>query len=210
MRRRVFKWTQGFAPRLINVLEQEERIARRLDREKIIVGLDLSLSAAACACVSLPWDGSIAAVRTLIVGRKLPNDAPPEAQVRRLDDVSNEICRFCAGADAVYVEEYAFSQGQSRAHALGELGGVAKVRLLERCGLVAIPVHNNTARKTLLQHVPSARGKPKGFVKKWVLCNVRRLGGQAATWTDDQVDAFVVMNEGIAREGGIPLSFAGE
>ena len=211
MRRRVYKWTEGHAPRLVNVLDAAaQKLFAERSESRIVVGLDLSLTAAACARVALPWGGSVDAVDTLIFGQRLANDASPEDQIRRLDAASKEICRFCASATAVYVEEYAFSRGQSRAHALGELGGAVKLRLFERCGIVAIPVHNNTARKTLLQHVPSARGKPKGFVKKWVVRNVQRLGGRAARWTDDEVDAFVAMNEGVAREGGIPLSFLGE
>lgn len=177
-----------------------------------LVGLDLSLrAAAACAIPYDAWDGKLDYVRTMMFGYDLPNTASPKDKLARIHSIADGVTKFCAGVDAkaIYIEEYAFSQGQAHAHEIGEVGGVVKHRLFRKLGLVTIPVANNTARKTLLVKLPSPRGKPKGYVKSWVWANVRRLEGSARVWTNDEVDAFVIANHGIAAEGSTALSFEG-
>lgn len=173
-------------------------------RRLVVVGLDLSLRAAAAAKVTVPWDGDLEDVRTHIVGADLPNDASPEDVARRLQLIANKLADFCAGADVVYVEEYAFSARASRAHSIGEVGGAVKLRLFERLGKAPRPIPPATARKTMLQKLPRAEVKP------FVVRNVRRLGAPADKWTDDQIDAFVILNHGVMLQGGTPLSFLGE
>jgi hypothetical protein len=47
-------------------------------------------------------------------------------------------------------------------------------------------------------------------VKAFAVRNVKRLGGPASGWTDDQIDAFVIMNHGVMLQGGTALTFPGE
>lgn len=171
---------------------------------RVVVGLDLSLRAAAAARVTLPWDGDLEDVITRVVGQDLSAGSEPEAYARRLDLIATAIADFCEGADAVYVEEYAFSSMSKRAHSLGEVGGVVKLELFRRSGRSPTPVTASTARKTMLQKLPRAGVKP------FTMRNVRRLGPPANKWTEDQIDAFVTMNHGVMLEGGVALTFLGE
>ena len=171
---------------------------------RVVVGLDLSLRAAAAAKVTLPWDGDLEDVVTRVIGDEVSKDSAPEAYARRLDLIAKSMVDFCDGADVVYVEEYAFSQMSKRAHSLGEVGGVVKLELFRRLGHAPIPVTASTARKTMLQKLPR-----KG-VKEFTMRNVRRLGAPADRWTEDQIDAFVCLNHGVMLQGGIALTFAGE
>lgn len=88
-------------------------------------------------------------------------------------------------ADVVAVEDYAFSQGQSQAHALGELGGVVKLAMHENIG----DVHPLTA-----SHVRSCLGKFSGKGVKEQVHKVVRSMGVPEVWTGDVIDAFVVAN----------------
>jgi len=176
----------------------------RVDAPLVIVGLDLSLRSAAGAKVRLPWDGDLEDVQTCVVGVDLENDATPEDVARRLEIISSRLVDFCGDATSVFVEEYAFSARKSRAHAIGEVGGTVKLDVFRRLGHAPKPIPPATARKTMLQKLPGAD------VKSWVVRNVRRLGGPTGGWTDDQIDAFVVMNHGVMLKGGVALTFAGE
>jgi hypothetical protein len=118
----------------------------RVDARRVVVGLDLSLRAAAAAKVVLPWDGDLEDVRTCVVGADLPHGAEAHEVVRRLQLIACRLADFCAGADAVYVEEYAFSAQASRAHSIGEVGGVVKLKIFERLGKAPVPVPPATAR----------------------------------------------------------------
>lgn len=173
-------------------------------RRVTIVGLDLSLRAAAAAKVVLPWDGSLDDVSTCIAGHQLALTATPAERTERLLLIANRLADFCATADHVFIEEYAFSASQAHAHAIGEIGGVVKVWLRNRLNLDAVPVQASSARKTMLQKCPNKDAK------KFVVRNVKRLGSPATGWTDDQIDAFVVMNHGVMLQGGVALTFAGE
>jgi Holliday junction resolvasome RuvABC endonuclease subunit len=89
------------------------------------------------------------------------------------------------GCQVVAVEQYAFSRGESRAHALGELGGVVKLALLD-AGLEVVPLTASHARSCL--------GKfPRAKPKKHVAVLVKSLGCPEQ-WSDDVIDSFVVAN----------------
>lgn len=179
---------------------------------KTIVGLDLSLTAAAACALPKKWDHDMKSARTMVVGYGVSNAEGEEARLERLDDIAEAIVKFCMmnHAVAVGVEDYAFSQGQSRAHALGEAGGVVKLEIYRRLQLTTIPIVASTARKTLLQKLPSPRGQKKGFLKEFVVRNVRRLKGPTLKWTDDEIDAFVIANHRRMLAGETAMSYLGE
>lgn len=139
-------------------------------------------------------------------GKKLDNNASPDEQLDRIEMIAKRIVDFCKqrNAEAVYVEEYAFAQGRSRAHALGELGGEVKRQARRRLGFAVQPIVASQARKTLLMKVPRAKSKV------FVIRNVQRLGGQTKYWTDDEIDAFVIANHGLMLRGGVAMGFDGE
>lgn len=171
----------------------------------MIIGLDLSLRAAAACAIPVGWDHDLRAVRTRVSGGPLKQDASPKERLQRICRISADIVVFCREhqVERVYVEEYAFAQGASHAREIAELGGVVKFRLFERFGLVAEPVVASRARKLLLQKLP------RKDVKAWIVANVKRLPG-AALWSPDECDAFVVCNAGVELAGGTAMSFAGE
>src|SRR5262249_2191330 len=148
------------------------------------------------------WDQDIASVRTTISGYDLPKDASEELQAERRERIADEIVRFCRknNAIAVALEEFAFSQGQSRAHALGELGGVVKHELRRNLGITPIPITASRARKILLQRLPRSE------VKGYVVYNVKRLEG-TSLWTNDEVDSFCVANALLMMVGGTCMTF---
>jgi Holliday junction resolvasome RuvABC endonuclease subunit len=173
-----------------------------------IVGLDLSLRAAAACALPRGWNYDMKRVRTMVVGENVSNAEGEDARIRRLDKIASAIVAFCKSnhAIAIGVEDYAFSQGQSRAHALGELGGVVKLEIFKALGIAPLPIVASTARKTLLQ-----RARVKGMKDKdYVIHNVQRLGPVAQRWTNDEIDAFVIANAMVERAGGIALTYEGE
>lgn len=169
-----------------------------------VVGLDLSLRNAAAAKVTLPWDGDLEDVSTTIVGYGLEHEATATDTVERLLHISNALARFCEDATVVYVEQYAFTSMTTRAHSIGEVGGAVKLQCYADHGLAPIPIPPATARKTMLGKLP------RKDVKKWTVRNVHRLGAPATGWTEDQIDAFVIMNHGVMLQGATALSFDGE
>lgn len=170
----------------------------------MIIGLDLSLRAAAACAIPIDWSHELGEVRTCVSGSALAQSATPADRLKRIMAISLGIVAFCRAhrAKHVYIEEYAFAQGASHAREVAELGGVLKFRLYDQLGIVAVPVVASRARKLLLQKLP------RKDVKAWVVANVKRLPG-AADWTPDEVDAFVVANAGVELAGGTAMSFAG-
>lgn len=178
-----------------------------------IVGLDLSLRATACAAIPLDWaTQDLAAVRMKILGAELTKTATREETIDRMIDIADGVIKFCHEVQArgVFLEDHAFGMGGQNANQTIEMTGIVKAWLREHWGVAAIPVASASARKTLLQHVPSSRGQPKGFVKKFVARNVQRLGPVAQAWTLDEIDAFVVANHGLMVRGGVAMTFMGE
>jgi hypothetical protein len=170
----------------------------------VIIGLDLSLRAAAACAVPVEWGHDLTVVQTGEWGEPLKADATPEQRVKRISGIVEGVVKFCFHASHVFVEEMAFAQSGSHAREVAELTGAVKHRLHRDLGIVAIPVVASHARKVLLQRLP------KREVKGYVIANVRRLGGPALAWSADVIDALVVMNLGVELAGGTAMSFAGE
>lgn len=173
---------------------------------RYVLGLDLSLRAAAACIVPLDWDGaSLGQLRTCVVGEALANDADECMRLGRLHHIAEGLVAFCRahGVKHAFVEQYAFSQTGAHARSIAEVGGVVKYRLFRKLGIVCEPVVASSARKLLLTKCP------KKDVKKFVVKNVRRLGGTAREWTEDEVDAFVVANMGMYLVGKPHMNFDG-
>jgi hypothetical protein len=206
MRRRVQRWTVG--------QPVPAKSSKRFDKSRngSVVGLDLSLTGTACVSIPLAWTQDLSEVRTKRLGYKLKNDATPTEKIERMITIADGVIEFCTLVQArhVYLEDHAFGAGGANANQTIEMTGIVKGWLRDQWGVTAIPVHASSARKTLLQHVLSPRGQPKGWVKKWVANNVRRLGGPILEWTEDEIDAFVIANHALMIQRGMSMSFLGE
>lgn len=175
-----------------------------------VVGLDLSLTATAACALPMPWDGSVARIRTRIFGSKLTNDATPEQQAERRAAIADGVLAFCREVEATHVgyEEYAHNMSaQKNAAMTRELGGVVKDRLFVGWTVVPVAIVASSARKILLGVIPK---QGKGQTKPYVVRNVKRLGAPVDGWTDDEIDAFVVANAMLERAGSTALFFQGE
>lgn len=135
----------------------------------------------------------------------MSKDPTPYERLMRIASIAEGITSFCEKmkATAVYVEEYAYSQVSSHATGLGEVGGVVKLEIYRRLGIISVPIVASSARKMLLMKCPQRDPKP------FVQYNVQRLGGPTKDWTGDEIDAFVVANAGLADIGGMAMSFPG-
>lgn len=160
---------------------------------KIVVGLDLSLTATgvAAAC-AICWSIDLSRVSTFAVGEKLPRDASAQLRASRLALITNKIVEYVAACECknVFVEGYSYGK-QFTAHQLGELGGAVKYALWERRGVAAMPVPPTSVRKFFLGR--SGKGS-----KDAVADALKKL---SAPFKGDEGDAFVVMNFGIAELG---------
>lgn len=172
-----------------------------------IIGLDLSLRAAALCAIPIGWDGSsLGRIITRVFGGDVP-DASPRAHMRRMHGIAEGITTFCRDhhVHRVFVEEYAFSTGrEAQSSRVRESGGVVKYRLWRKLGLIAEPVVASSARKTLLTKCPQKGAKD--FATK----NIRRLEGSARDWSEDERDAFCIANHGMMLCGQVAMTFVGE
>lgn len=172
----------------------------------MIVGLDLSLRAAAACWMPKGWKGDTRKLKVGTWGHDLKKESSDAERLDRMILIAESIVGWIVNVGevkAVYVEDYAFSMRSSSISGLHESGGVVKVEIYRRLKLVPKPVPSSSCRKTLLQKLPRAD------VKKFTEQNVRRLKGEALYWNGDEVDAFCVANHGMMLEGGTPLSFLG-
>lgn len=183
-----------------------DRHARIGSTPRYIAGLDLSINASAVCIIPRTWDQKLGPVKTFVSANpKLPNDAPEDDRLDRYEKNARCIADFLwhYPIEAIYFEQYAFSQGQSKAHALGENGGIIKSLIRQKVKLTPEAVVASSARKTLLGKCPNSGAKE--YVRK----NVRRLEGSAREWGDDEIDAFVIANHGLMLCGGVAMTFEG-
>jgi len=174
-----------------------------------VVGIDLSLRAAAAVAIPLPWDHDLGKVKTFKAGYALTERATSKERVQRIAQLGKEIAGFCLKmrTQRVGIEDYAYSAKSAHQHQTFECGGHLKVEILELLDLEVHTIAASSARKTLLGVVPRLG---QGQTKPWVVRNVKRLGGPTEAWTDDECDAFVVANRVLADAGGVALAFDGE
>lgn len=160
----------------------------------ILMGLDLSLTAASAAALNVHWDGRFDRVFTRTVGMPLARDATDLGRARRTEVIATEIVNFARGlaVTEAWIEGYAFNMRTS-AHSLGELGGVVRLELV-RAGISIRTANMSTARKLLLGKVPR-----KGA--KVAAAQALRAAGSPA-WTLDESDAFVCANLGLSEHAG--------
>jgi Holliday junction resolvasome RuvABC endonuclease subunit len=185
------------------------RHVESIQRGAHVVGIDLSLRAAAACAIPFPWDHDLEKVRMLRAGYALGMAATAKERIERIAQLAHDISIFCLNVKAcrIGIEDYAFSKSSAHQHQTFETGGALKVAVLELLDLEVYPITASTARKTLLGVVPRLGA---GKTKPWVVRNVKRLGGPTEGWTDDEADAFVVANRVLADAGGIAMAFDGE
>lgn len=170
----------------------------------IVMGLDLSLTASAAVVIPHKWKlGDWKRLKTHVVGSNLLQEASQNDKLARLDLISLELVYFARANKVTHicVEQYAFSQKLTRAHALGELGGVVKLDLKRELGIVAEPVVASSARKFLCGKLPQKD------VKAFVIAQLKMMGANFKT--DDEADAFVVANWCLSETGQVALSVGG-
>lgn len=176
-----------------------------------VVGLDMSMTATAACALPLPWNHDLAHVRMLVTGEQIKGASThtPWQRAMRIAKIAHDVKQFCVlhHAEFIAAEDYAYGAGGQHTTPIIELGGVVKNLILSTFDLGVERVSASSARKTLLQHVPRLG---RGETKPWVVRNVKRLGGPAAKWTDDECDAFVIANAALELAGGTALSFPGE
>ena len=158
-----------------------------------IVGIDIGARFAAFVGVPLNWDGDWKRVLSLVIGEPLRRDASDLERVRRCESIAMQGARFAVsnGADAAWIEGYAFSQNTA-AHVLAEVGGCVRLELA-RAGIALHTANMGTSRKLLLGRLPR-----KG-AKDAVIATLRAAG--AMFETPDEYDAFTAANLGLAAAG---------
>lgn len=164
----------------------------------VLLGLDLSATAAGVVTAPLDWDGQWSRVRSVVIGEKLRRDATDLERVRRTENIATRIVAFARsqGATAAYIESYAYAQAGA-AYVLAELGGVVRLELV-RAGLAIHTANMSSARKLLLGKVP--KSDPKGAC----FAVLHAAGARFASM--DESDAFVAANFGMAELGGYTLA----
>lgn len=139
-------------------------------------------------------------------GAELSKDSTVEERLERMMKIADDIVGFChrVGARRVFIEDHAFGLASTaNANQTIEMTGIVKAAVKLSIGCAPIPIHSAKARSILLQKLP--RKGAKDFAQR----NVKRLKG-VTTWTEDEIDAFVVANAGIMLSGGVAMSFPGK
>jgi hypothetical protein len=159
-----------------------------------LLGLDLSVTAAAAVAVPCDWDGRWSRVRSIVVGERLRRNASDAERARRTETIASRLVAFAreTGATRAWIESYGYSMRTS-AHTLGEIGGVVRLELV-RAGLEVRTANMGTARKLLLGKVP------RSDAKMAVYAALRAAG--ATFETADEADAFCAVNLGLSEAGG--------
>lgn len=160
----------------------------------VLLGLDLSATAAAACAVPLDWDGDFRRVSTTIVGESLRRNATDVERARRTETIASRLVAFARehGASEAWIESYAFSRRDS-AHTLAEVGGVVRLELA-RAGFEIRTANMSTARKLLLGKVPRSEAKQA--------CHRVLHEAGSPAWTLDESDAFVCANLGLSEHAG--------
>lgn len=173
-----------------------------------LMAVDMSLRAAGFVAVhrrfaeDIDWSKMPSVVEHRVLtetwGLSLQTKATIFEQLARLRELRDRALRFWheAGCPShVFFEEYAFSQSDSYAHAIGEAGGVAKLALAD-AGATVSAVHSQSARKLLCGHVPRKSKDAKALVR-----HVLEDGFGFADLHEAEYDALAVANYGLSELG---------
>lgn len=103
MRRRVFKWTEGTNPSLVecNAPKKKKKRGPKLKAGAHVVGIDLSLRAAAACAIPIPWDYDMAKVRMVRAGYALTKAASNRDKIERGVQIAHDVSVFCVNVRAV-------------------------------------------------------------------------------------------------------------
>lgn len=158
-----------------------------------IMGLDLSVRAAAACIVPTDWGGDWNRVITRVSGCALPRGATENERAWRCIDIAMNITGFanCFHVSQVWIEGYAFGQNTA-ANTLGEVGGVVRAELAKLQYSIRT-ANMSTARKLLLGKLPKKGAK--------VAAREALRAAGAPDWTLDECDAFVAANLGLCERG---------
>lgn len=179
--------------------------------KRVVMGIDASLTGTGLVAVPSDWKLDWGRVARLKLGLQVSGAARESERVRRLEFICTRMMEFATENDVtdVFIEQYAFSQSQSRSHALGELGGNLKRDVVIGLGLEITVVSPNTARALLGKFstprrkkgepkVRRKKGEPKPLgIKEQVHVALKRAG-LPVTWDGDETDAWVVANYGLS------------
>lgn len=177
-----------------------------------VMGLDLSLRQTGLVILPDGWvPASWDTVVTHVFGMELKSFESEIRRMERLLMIARGILSLVKQHDVTHVfsEGYSFGRVQ-RAHHLGELGGVVKSQLWLTNHLITTPVPVSAARRAMFGKV-----KRQKDVKRFVREKLRGVG--ACFGTQDEYDAFVIANYGLAAlgkqhltmQGGLALEGAG-
>lgn len=172
-----------------------------MDQPVVIGSLDLSLRGAGMVAVHLAWGGDWSRVAKHTYGEKLEKDASSALRIGRLMRVAAEVLAFVArhACTCVVIEQYAFSLGANRgSQEIAELGGVVKVGLTEKLGIIPEPFIATTGRKLIMGVYPQSNPKP-------VVRAALGMMGMPSAFTMDEADAFVGANLVLSEQGGFAL-----
>lgn len=178
---------------------------RLISKDRKVIGLDLSLRAAAACSIPLNWDQDLKKVTMAKFGYELDEDATERDKIDRLISIAHDVCVFCINEKAhrIAAEAYAFSAQSSSVTKLAELGGHVRADVLQTLDIAIETITPSRARKVLLQNCPSRDSK------KFAVRNVKRLKGPTKHWTEDECDAFVIANCLLMHAGGVAMTFEG-
>jgi hypothetical protein len=177
------------------------------------IGFDLSLSAPAAVALPLDWTpGDWARCKSWLGKPPTPkNQDDLRGQLDRYDAIAswavNAVRETLEWQPATteldgFVEAYGFSKNNASASRIMESGGVVKMRLYEKFGLVLTPVTSSETRKLLLGFNPR---KPKYDAKVVIQDALFNRAGAPKTWDDNQCDAFAVANFGLSNLGSVAM-----
>lgn len=161
------------------------------------MGIDLSLRQTA-AVIAIA--GTNVPGHSMTCGEDLTHDATAEEKLLRMRKITEALIAFREQhrASHVFVEQYAYNMSQaSRAHSMGELGGIVKNAFFDS-GVIVLPVVATQARKFLFGRLPAKGAKKEASRRLKVMGFVFR--------TEDEGDAFIVANYGLSELGYPALS----
>jgi hypothetical protein len=160
-----------------------------------IVGIDLSLTGLGLVAFPGDWDLDWRRIAHERHGEKLSRGASDHDRLGRMNRLADAAARFCESVRAtnVWVEGYPGSGRVYGLPALCELGGIVRHRLAGS-GLWAATSPLTTARKLVLGKLP------RRDVKR-ILHETLRTMGAPASWSGDELDAWVAANFGASELG---------